>query len=145
MLLRRREVRAGRLVRPLEAPTGFGALGGLTVITGGKSASGRGAGRASRETSSEPDEQARSARLAMLRADAEAALGDAETAAAATAELGDRVAALETKRDQLSDELERVDKELSAARRQLREAERAALDAARKATRAASKAERAES
>ena len=31
------EVRAGRLVRPLDAPTGFGALGGLTVIAGGKS------------------------------------------------------------------------------------------------------------
>ena len=35
------EVRAGRLVRPLGAPTGFAPLGGLTVITGGRADSRR--------------------------------------------------------------------------------------------------------
>lgn len=146
------DVRAGRLVRPLAAPTGFAALGGLTVIAGGKSAdrrSGAGSGAGDEaddaDDDDDADDKAWSARAAMLRADADAALETAESAAATSVELGERVDALEAEREQLNDDLQRVDKALTVARREFREAERAALDAARKAARASSKAERAES
>jgi hypothetical protein len=135
-------VRAAQLVRPLEAPTGFGTLDRLTVIPGGRS--GR---RQTKETTDEDDDAedtARQARASMLRAEADAALGDAEDAAEAVDALRDRMATLEGRRDEVRDELQHLDDELTTTRRQLRDAERDALAAARKATRAASRADRAE-
>ena len=143
------EVRAARLVRPLAAPTGFGTFGGLTAIPGGRSSRrGEPAGaRRSKQAAADAaaDEEAKLARSTILRADADAALGEAESATAAVAELGDRVAAVEAQREQLAAELQRVDNELTSARRELRDAERTATTAVRKATRAAARAETAES
>ena len=143
------EVRAARLVRPLAAPTGFGTFGGLTAIPGGRSSRrGEPAGaRRSKQAAADAaaDEEAKLARSTILRADADAALGEAESATAAVADLGDRVAAVEAQREQLAAELQRVDNELTSARRELRDAERAATTAVRKATRAAARAETAES
>jgi hypothetical protein len=144
------EVRRAQLVRPLEAPTGFGTLDRLTVIPGGKAGRrGDSGARRTKDTADEDDDdaaddKARQARASMLRADADAALGDAEAAAEAVSALRERVAALENQRDELRDELQRLDDELTGTRRQLRDAERDALSAARKATRAASRADRAE-
>ena len=143
------ELRAGRLVRPLEAPTGFGAFGGLTVVTGGRSGADRqpaGRRRAAQDvTDTAVEDKAQQARAAMLRAEADSALEAAESAAALAAELGERVDSVEAERDRLSEEVQRLDKQLAEARRQFRDAQRSATDAARKATRAASRAERAES
>jgi predicted nucleic acid-binding Zn-ribbon protein len=141
------EVRAGRLVRPLEAPTGFAPLGGLTVITGGRAGTRRAIGGqhpAQAAADEAADDEARLARASMLRAEADAALDDAESAADVAAEVRDRLAALDDERERVGAELQRVDQEISETRRQLREAERAAAGAARKATRAAARAERAE-
>jgi hypothetical protein len=145
------EVRAGRLVRPLAAPTGFGTLGGLTVLTGDRARAGArqrtqplaDAGDRIAGTDEEDEEEAGNARLAMLRADADAAAQVAESARRAAAELGERVASLEEDRSHLQDELQRLDQQLTAVRREAREAERAAADAERKANRAATRAERA--
>jgi hypothetical protein len=145
------EVRAGRLVRPLAAPTGFGTLGGLTVLTGDRARAGArqrtqpaaDAGDRIAGTDDEEEEEAGNARLAMLRADADAAAQVAESARRAAAELGERVASLEEDRSHLQDELQRLDQQLTAVRREAREAERAAADAERKANRAATRAERA--
>ena len=143
------ELRAGRLVRPLEAPTGFGAFGGLTVVTGGRSGADRqpaGRRRAAQDvTDTAVEDKAQQARAAMLRAEADSALEAAESAAALAAELGERVDSVEAERDRLAEEVQRLDKQLAEARRQFRDAQRSATDAARKATRAASRAERAES
>ena len=143
------EVRAARLVRPMAAPTGFGTFGGLTAIPGGRSSRrGEPAGaRRSKQAAADAaaDEEAKLARSTILRADADAALGEAESATAAVAELGDRVAAVEAQREQLAAELQRVDNELTSARRELRDAERTATTAVRKASRAAARAETAES
>jgi hypothetical protein len=141
-------VRRGRLVGALEAPTGFDAVSGFTVIAGGRSArlrreSGRRrAEPAAPDTDTDADQEAVDARAAILRSDAEAALTAAETANAAAGELRDRVDGLEAERERVDGELRRLDAELTAARRDLREAERAAADAARKAQRAAARAER---
>jgi hypothetical protein len=144
------EVRAGRLVRPLAAPTGFGTLGGLTVLTGDRARAGArqrtqpAADAGDRIAGTEEEEEeAGNARLAMLRADADAAAQVAESARRAAAELGERVASLEEDRSHLQDELQRLDQQLTAVRREAREAERAAADAERKANRAATRAERA--
>ena len=141
------EVRAGRLVRPLEAPTGFSPLGGLTVISGGRAGARRGrAGDHPAQDASDAaaDDEALLARASMLRAEADAALGEAESAGAVAVEVRDRLSVLDDERERLGVELQRLDKEITEMRRQLREAERAATDAARKATRAAARAERAE-
>jgi flagellin-like hook-associated protein FlgL len=137
------EVRGAQLVRPLEAPTGFGTLDRLTVIPGGKAS--RRQTKESTDDDDDAEETAIQARASMLRADADAALGDAEAAAEAVAALRGQVATLEERRNEVHEELERLDDELTTNRRQLRDAERAALAAARKATRAASRADRAES
>lgn len=137
------EVRRAQLVRPVEAPTGFGTLDPLTVIPGGKV--GRRQTKEPTDDDDDAEDTARKARASMLRADADAALGDAEAAAEAVSALRDRVATLEERRDEVHEELQRLDDELTTNRRQLRDAERDALAAARKATRAASRADRAES
>jgi hypothetical protein len=139
------EVRAGRLVRPLPAPSGFDLFGGLTVIAGGRA----GARPARRRAAAEParaddtDAKAADARAALLLADATAATADAEAAEAVAGELRERVDALLDERDRVDEELRRLDGELTVARRELREAERAAADAARKASRAVTRAARA--
>jgi hypothetical protein len=140
------EVRRGRLSHALEAPTGFDAVSGLTVIAGGRAARPRtesGRRRAEpAESAEDAEHDAVDARAALLRSDAEAALTAAESADAAAAELRDRVAGLESERERADAELRRLDTELTAARHDLRGAERAAADAARKAQRAAARAER---
>ena len=141
------EVRAARLVRPLEAPTGFAPLGGLTVISGGRAGSRRasaGQHPAKDAADAAADDEARVARAAMLRAEADAALADAEVEAGTAAEVGDRLADLDDQRERLTAELQRVDDEIAETRRRLREAERLAADKARKAARAAARAERAD-
>jgi hypothetical protein len=146
------EVRRGRLVRPLDAPTGFDLFGGLTVVSGGRSD--RRPGRSTRTGAAQPagdagaddgaDERAQRARASMLRTEADSALAAAAEAGESAAELRDRVTALEEQREGVERELRRLDDELTAARREARQAERAATDAARKAARAASRAERAD-
>ncbi len=142
------EIRGAQLVRPLEAPTGFGALDRLTVIPGGKSGRRGGSGARQPKEPTEDDDDAEAtamqARASMLRAEADAALGDAEDAAEAVNALRDRVVTLEERQGEMRNELQRLDDELTTTRRQLRDAERDALAAARKATRAASRADRAE-
>ena len=143
------EVRTGLLVRPLDAPTGFAPLGGLTVVAGGRAGTRRsGAAKGATEEEAAADDTAEDealrARATMLRAEADAAHHDAEAASAAAAELRERLAALDEDRERLSAELRRLDAEITDVRRQLRDAERASADAARKAARAATRAERAE-
>ena len=138
------EVRRARLVRPIEAPTGFGTFGPVDGHPRGKG-TGRRQTKEPTDDDDDAEDTARQARASMLRADADAALGDAEAAAEAVSALRDRVATLEERRDEVHEELQRLDDELTTNRRQLRDAERDALAAARKATRAASRADRAES
>ena len=120
----------------------------LTVIPGGKSGRRGGSGARQPKEPTEDDDDAEAtamqARASMLRAEADAALGDAEDAAEAVNALRDRVAILEERQGEMRNELQRLDDELTTNRRQLRDAERDALAAARKATRAASRADRAE-
>jgi hypothetical protein len=141
------EVRAGRLVRSLAAPTGFAPSGGLTVITGGRAGARRAGGRegaAEATADAAAEDEARQARATMLRTEADTALGEAESASEAATAIRGRLAGLDDQRERLSAELQRLDKEIPETRRLLREAERAAADAARKAARAAARAERAE-
>jgi hypothetical protein len=140
------EVRAGRLVRPLPAPSGFDLFGGLTVIAGGRAAPRRAKGSAAPTptTAAETDGEAGRARVELLRADAAAATADAEAAEAAAAGLRDRVDALHDERERVDEELRRLERELTDARRELRDAEGDAAEAARKASRAVLRAERAE-
>jgi hypothetical protein len=140
------EVRAGRLARPLPAPSGFDLFGGLTVIAGGRAAPPTRGRRAAAKPS--PTEDAtggtQRGRVGQLRADAVAATAKAETAEAEAAELRDRVDSLQDERDRVDEELRRLERELTVARRELRDAERTAAEAERKASRAAIRAERAE-
>ncbi len=55
------EVRAGRLARPLPAPSGFDLFGGLTVIAGGRAAPPRAQGRATAKSTNAADTDARDA------------------------------------------------------------------------------------
>jgi hypothetical protein len=140
------EVRGGRLVRPLDAPTGFGMFGGLTVITGGRSGGRRSRAderAAAATTDDDSEDDARRARAEMLLAEAEAARGDAESAGEEAAALRDQLTEREAERERLEGELQRLDKDLATMRRQLRDADRAAAEATRKAVRAATRAERA--
>jgi hypothetical protein len=140
------EVRAGRLTRPLPAPSGFDLFGGLTVIAGGRAGPSRAKGSAAAKSTkvAETDGEPNGARVGLLRADAAAATADAETAEAAAAELRDRVDSLQDERDRVDEQLRRLERELTAARRELRDAERAAAEAERRASRAVIRAERAE-
>jgi len=138
------EMRHGRLVRPIPAPTGFDLFGGLTVLPGGQTGRKRSASPAADAEAGAADagEQAQHAGTAMLDAEAASALAAAEAAGEAAAATRERVAALEKERTRVEGELRRLDGELVAVRREAREAERAASDAERKAARAATRAQR---
>jgi hypothetical protein len=140
------EVRAGRLARPLPAPSGFDLFGGLTVIAGGRAAPPRAQGRTTAKSpaATSGDDETHRARADLLRADAAAMAAEAEAAETAAGELRDRVDSLQEERDRVDDELRRLERELTSARRELRDAERAAAEAERKASRAVIRAERAE-
>lgn len=138
-------VRAGQLVRPLEPPTGFGALTGLTLITGGRE-SGTGRRRAVRDVDGDdgPRRTGRGsvldvdgpARSTILATEAETATTAAEAAGATAADLDRGVSELEDQRQRLDDELRTVDGQLATARREARHARRAADQAAERAERA---------
>ena len=136
-------VRAGRLEKELQRPTGFGELTGLAPVPddGGETAPSR--PRLGRAKGTKPTPPREDPKLRRLRVQRDQAADDARSAAQAAVRAGERAVAASREAEGSAREIERLERDLRATRRRERESSASAAQAASAAKRAEAEAERA--
>jgi hypothetical protein len=132
-------LRAGRLEKELQRPTGFGELTGLAPVpddAGGER-------KVSRARGAKPTPPREDPKLRRLRVQRDEAADDARSAAQAAVRAGERAVAASREAEGSAREIEGLERDLRAARRRERESSASAAQAASAAKRAEADAERA--